>query len=195
MDPVRISTKYPAENRLCCDTVWGYFNLFSYKLIQTWGSLSLLTSIGFMLILLWYELLYLWVTSLRKLIYLLLLFLVNNLNMIPLIVWLKRSTVLAFRSENVVKKLIWCFLRKFCTWEFKNSVPLSVCTMAGLLFVCLNNLVGAPLISAPCFDFRSKSQPYFDSTSIIDKMNLWPSFSLASFDKSTRSNCHNSSIA
>ena len=136
-----IRTKSPAENRLRCDSVWGYFNLFSYKLIQTWGSFSLLTSIGFILILLWYGLLYLWAISLTKSIYLLLLFLVNYLNMIALIERLKRSTILAFRSENVAKNLIWYFFKKFCTWEFKNLVPLSVWIMTGLLFVCSNNLV------------------------------------------------------
>ena len=78
--------------------------------------------------------------------------------MIPLMVRLKRSTILAFRSENVVKNLILYILRNSCTWKF--------------LFVCSNYLVSAPLISLPCFDFRGKSQAYLDSTSIIDKMNL-----------------------
>ena len=188
-----IHFKSPAENQLRCDAVWGYFNLISYKLIQTWGSFTLFTSIGFILILLWYELLYLWVISLRKLIYLLLLFLVNNLNMIPLIVRLKRSTILAFRADNVIKNLICYFLKKFCAWEFKNLVPLSVWTMTGLLFLCSNSLVSVPLISSPCFDYWGK--PYLDSTSIIDKMNWWPSFSLVIFNKSARSNCHSSSIA
>ena len=190
-----IHFKSPVENQLRCDAVWGYFNLISYKLIQTWGSFTLFTSIGFILILLWYELLYLWVISLRKLIYLLLLFLVNNLNMIPLIVRLKRSTILAFRADNVIKNLTWHFLKKFCAWEFKNVILLSVWTMTVLLFLCSNSLVRAPLISSPCFNFWGKCQPYLDSTSIINKMNLWPSFSLASFNKSARSNCHNSSIA
>ena len=45
--------------------------------------------------------------------------------------------------------------------------------MTGSLFVCSNNLVNAPLISLPWFDFRGKRQPYLYSTSIIDKMNLW----------------------
>ena len=116
-----IRTRSPVENRLCCDTVWGFFSLFSNKLIQISGSFFLLTSIDFILMLLWYDWLYLLVISWKKWIYFLLLFLVNNLNMIPLTVRFKYWTILAFWSENVVKNLIWYGLKKFCRWEFKNS--------------------------------------------------------------------------
>ena len=44
--------------------------------------------------------------------------------------------------------------------------------MTSLLFVFSNNLVRAPLISLLHFDFRGKIQPYLDSTSIKDNMNL-----------------------
>ena len=136
-----IRTKSPAENRLHCDSVWGYFNLFSYNLIQTWGSFSLLTSVGFILILLWYELLYLWAISLRKSIYLLLLFLVNYLNTIPLIERLKRSTILAFRSENVAKNLIWYFFKNFLYLRIQKFGSFISLDHDWLLFVCSNNLV------------------------------------------------------
>ena len=160
-----IRTKSPGENRLRCDTVWGFFN-FSHTNWSRPVFFSFLTSIGFILELLWHALLYLWAISLRKLIYLMLLFLVNNLNMIPLIVQLKRSTILAFRSENFVENLIWYFLRKFCTWKFKNSVPLSVCTITSFLFVCSSNLVSALGLTATTHLLHKQSQGMFEKFDI-----------------------------
>ena len=166
-----VRSKSPAENRLPCDTVWVFFKFFSYKLIQTRGSFFLLSSIGFTLMLLWYELLYLWVISLRKWVYLLLLFFVNDLNIIPLIVRLKRSPILAFSLWECCKKLNLILFKKFLyMWIQKLCSFISLYHYRSSL--CSNNSVSPPLISLPCFDFRGKNQPYLDSTSIFRQDEL-----------------------
>ena len=120
-------------------------------------------------------------------------FFVKYLNIIDFIVLFNRSTTLTFLSLFVVKSLMFLSFNIPFTSEFRNSVPLSVCINFGCRLISIFSK--ACFNSLPVFVFNGSIHAYLLSTSMLTNKYLYPALYLASFDKSTKSICHYSSMS
>ena len=101
--------------------------------------------------------------------------------------------MLAFVSSLCVAK--WCTPYSFsnrCSGRFKNSEPLSVCNVVGLLLVVtsFSNYLKAVTSDAADLLFSGMHHARFENTSITVSRNVVPSLAVFRRDMSTRSACH-----